>query len=230
MVRHSETDSCCSNHATATATATWHFPPSPSPPQDNLLPISCGGKDWQGGLAITLVDALDALVVLNRRHDVAESVDLIRKHLNFDKDTKVHVFETVIRVLGGLLSGHIRRRRSGGTAAGRAPAYDGIFLRKAIQLADRLLPAFDTPSGLPALFVHLKKGPVHDTHNSTCTACAGTLLLEFGMLTALTGNPVYLERAEYAARLLYDRRSRLGLVGASLNVLSSEWHSKESTI
>lgn len=31
--------------------------------QDNLKPVSCTGEDWQGGLAITLVDALDALVV-----------------------------------------------------------------------------------------------------------------------------------------------------------------------
>ncbi|KAG2422540.1 hypothetical protein HYH02_015427 [Chlamydomonas schloesseri] len=248
-------------------------------PKDNLLPISCGGKDWQGGLAITLVDSLDALMLLNRKQDVLDSLELVRQELRFDKDIKVHVFETVIRVLGGLLSGHMLLDRNpgmvgpdphattwndaraseeehgdGGTAADPSAAgassgnsssgssrqqqqqqaaegpYDGIFLHKAVELADLLLPAFDTPSGLPALFVHLKTGAVHDNYNSTCTACAGTLLLEFGMLTALTGDPIYLEKAEFAAKALYDRRSRLGLVGASLNVVSSQWASRESTI
>lgn len=33
------------------------------PLQDNLKPISCVGEDWQGGLAITLLDSLDALLV-----------------------------------------------------------------------------------------------------------------------------------------------------------------------
>ncbi|KAG2431990.1 hypothetical protein HYH02_013063, partial [Chlamydomonas schloesseri] len=201
-------------------------------PKDNLLPISCGGKDWQGGLAITLVDSLDALMLLNRKQDVLDSLELVRQELRFDKDIKVHVFETVIRVLGGLLSGHMlldrnpgmvgpdphattwndarARRNSGNSSSGSSRQqqqqqaaegpYDGIFLHKAVELADLLLPAFDTPSGLPALFVHLKTGAVHDNYNSTCTACAGTLLLEFGMLTALTGDPIYLEKAEFAAR------------------------------
>ncbi|GFR52408.1 hypothetical protein Agub_g14979, partial [Astrephomene gubernaculifera] len=111
------------------------------------------------------------------------------------------------------------------------PPYDGLLLTRAVELADRLLPAFDTPSGLPALFVHLREGYVRDAYNSTCTACAGTLLLEFGMLTALTGNPVYMDRAEFAARALYGRRSRVtGLVGASLDVGSAEWASRESSI
>ncbi|GFR52409.1 hypothetical protein Agub_g14980, partial [Astrephomene gubernaculifera] len=81
-------------------------------PKDNLLPSSCGGRDWQGGLAITLVDSLDALMLLGRRQDLVEAVELVRTHLSFDKDIKVHVFETVIRVLGGLLSGHMLLARN----------------------------------------------------------------------------------------------------------------------
>jgi hypothetical protein len=66
---------------------------------------------------------------------------------------QVHVFETTIRVLGGLLSGHMLLADD----PGLAPGYDGLLLRLAGDLGDRLLAAFDTPSGLPGGHVHLQK-------------------------------------------------------------------------
>jgi mannosidase alpha-like ER degradation enhancer 2 len=71
-------------------------------PMDNLLPSSCAGKDWQGGMALTLVDSLDALLLIGRREDVKYAVELLRG-ISFDMDVKVHLFEVVIRVLGGQL-------------------------------------------------------------------------------------------------------------------------------
>jgi hypothetical protein len=69
---------------------------------------------------------------------------------------QVHVFETTIRVLGGLLSGHVLLQED----PGLVPGYDGVLLRAAQDLGDRLLAAFDTPSGLPGGHVHLQKvGP-----------------------------------------------------------------------
>lgn len=62
-------------------------------PQDNLLPSSCKGQDWQGGMALTLVDSLDALLLIGRREDVKFAVELLREGLQFDKDVKVHLFE-----------------------------------------------------------------------------------------------------------------------------------------
>jgi hypothetical protein len=55
----------------------------------------------------------------------------------------VHVFETTIRVLGD--------------DPGLAPGYDGLLLRLAADLGDRLMAAFNTPSGLPGGHVHLQK-------------------------------------------------------------------------
>ena len=54
-----------------------------------------------------------------------QAIELLRQHVSFDKDIKVHVFETIIRVLGGLLSGHvlITRDRS------LIPEYDDLLLR-----------------------------------------------------------------------------------------------------
>lgn len=57
--------------------------------QDNLLPVSCGGQNWQGGVALTLVDSLDMLLLLNRRADIQEAIVKLRGVLNFDKDVKV---------------------------------------------------------------------------------------------------------------------------------------------
>lgn len=63
------------------------------------------------------------------------------------------MFETTIRVLGGLLSGHVLLDADPGIA----PEYDGLLLRLAADLGDRLLAAFKTPSGLPGGHVHLQK-------------------------------------------------------------------------
>jgi hypothetical protein len=57
--------------------------------QDNLLPVSCRGQDWQGGLGLTLVDSLDMLLLLNRRGDVVAALEQLRQVLSFDKDVKV---------------------------------------------------------------------------------------------------------------------------------------------
>ena len=37
----------------------------------------------------------------------------------------------------------------------------------------------------------------------TCTACAGTLLLEFGTLSRLTGNPIYEQKASHAVKRVF---------------------------
>ncbi len=57
--------------------------------QDNLLPMSCKGADWQGGMALTLVDSLDALLLLDRRKDMEVAVEALRSAISFDKDEKV---------------------------------------------------------------------------------------------------------------------------------------------
>jgi hypothetical protein len=66
--------------------------------------------------------------------------------------------------------------------------------------------------------------------NISCTACAGTLLLEFGLLSRLTGKPSYEAAARHAARVLFDQRSGLGLVGSGFHVFSRTWSHRDSTI
>lgn len=79
---------------------------------------------------------------------------------------QVHVFEVVIRGVGGLLSAHVLLLRD----PSLVPGYDGLLLTMAVELADRLLPAFNTPSGLPNLYVNLVRvRPLQTQDNHSIT-------------------------------------------------------------
>ena len=76
---------------------------------------------------------------------------------------------------------------------------DTIYLDKAVDLADRMLPAFDTPTGIPLSMVNLgrREGvPDRDNNGLSSTAEATTLQLEFKYLSHLTDNDVYWKAAE----------------------------------
>jgi hypothetical protein len=72
-------------------------------------------------------------------------------------------------------------------------------LEKAIDLADRILPAFDTPSGLPLSQINLRERKGTDDPNVpglVSTAEASTLQLELKYLSYLTDNDDYWDKAE----------------------------------
>ncbi|KAK9826109.1 hypothetical protein WJX81_004279 [Elliptochloris bilobata] len=189
-------------------------------PKDELRPISCRGHDSQGGIALTLVDALDALLVAGAGGRAAEAAAWLGSHLQLGVDARVHVFEVTIRALGGLLAAHALLLR----APTQDPAYTGCLLPLAVRLADALLPAFDTPSGIPLSWVNLARGVLPGETRVTCTACAGTLLLEFGALSRLTGDPVYEQLARRAALRVFGMRdAATGLLGATLDVDAASW-------
>lgn len=90
---------------------------------------------------------------MGRQRDLQRAVELIRSHIHFNKRARVHVFEVTIRAIGGLLSGEVLIQRN----PTLVPNYRGILLKKAVDLANRLLPAFDTPTGIPVAWVDLQK-------------------------------------------------------------------------
>lgn len=182
----------------------------------------------------------------------------------FDLDSKVQVFETVIRGVGGLLSAHL-------FAAGELPIrdyvplrvdhkkyarreiyppilwpngflYDGQLLRLAKDLAERLLPAFYTSTGMPYPRVNLRYGiPFYQNSplngdperectvdgtpevTETCSAGAGSLVLEFTVLSRLTGDPRFEELAKRAFWSVWSRRSSIGLIGAGVDAEVGHW-------
>jgi mannosidase alpha-like ER degradation enhancer 2 len=107
---------------------------------------------------------------------------------------------------------------------------DGPLLKLAVDVAKRLLPAFDTATGLPYGTVNLKYGVPQEETTVTCTASCGTFLLEFGVLSRLTGDPVFEDTALRATAALWDRRSTTGLVGNHIDVASGNWVALEAGI
>jgi mannosidase alpha-like ER degradation enhancer 2 len=132
----------------------------------------------------------------------------ILEKLSFDRDIFVKNFEITIRLLGGLLSGY---QMTG----------DKRLLDLADDLGARLLPAFASPTGMPYVYVNLKTGKTKDSKSNP--AEIGTLILEFGTLSKLTGKPVYFEKAKKALTSLYERRSKIGLVGEEIDVETGKW-------
>ncbi|KAI3978755.1 hypothetical protein MKX01_015930 [Papaver californicum] len=189
-------------------------------PLDELRPLTCKGEDSLGGYALTLIDSLDTLALLGDRERFAASVEWIGKNLRFDI--------TTIRVLGGLLSAHLIA--SDYATGMRVPSYSDELLHLSEDLAQRLLPAFDTPTGIPFGSVNLLHGVDENESKITSTAGGGTLTLEFGVLSRLTNNSVYEQVTENAVRGLWSRRSKLDLVGARINVFTGERTQKDAGI
>ncbi|CAA0806636.1 Probable alpha-mannosidase I MNS4 [Striga hermonthica] len=197
-------------------------------PHDELKPLSCGGEDTLGGYALTLIDSLDTLALLGDQERFSTSVEWIGKILRFDINKTVSVFETTIRILGGLLSAHLIA--SDYKTGMSVPSYDGELLHLAEDLARRMLPAFDTPTGIPFGSVNLMHGVDENESKITSTAGGGTLTLEFGVLSRLTNDPIFEQVTKNAVRGLWARRSRINLVGAHVDVFSGEWTQKDAGI
>lgn len=177
---------------------------------DDLNPISHTPHDWYDGQSIlmTPVDSYDTLFLLGLTAEAAEAKQLIMDRLSFDRNLSAQVFEITIRELGGLLSAYQLDQ-------------DPRWLELATDLGTRLLPAFNSPTGMPYRFVNLRSGAVNDSLSNP--AEIGTLMLEFGTLAKLTNRPEFYDTAKRAVTALYKRRSPLGLVGSQINVRSGAW-------
>jgi mannosidase alpha-like ER degradation enhancer 2 len=164
---------------------------------------------------MTQVDSLDTLFIMGFREEEKRTREFVVKNLSFDKDIFVQNFEITIRHLGGLLSAY---QLTG----------DRRLLRLAEELGGRLLPAFDSKTGIPYRFVNLRTGKVRG--EVTNPAESGTLLIEFGALSKLTRKTIFYEKAKRALVETYKRRSPIGLVGSRINVETGEWVGKSSHV
>ena len=187
--------------------------------KDQIKPISGGFESFplkDHHLGLTIVEALDTLWVMGLDDEFRDSVEWIKRNLDFDIDGEVSVFETSIRLVGGLLSGW--------HACG-----DPILLAKARDLADRLLPSFAaSPIGIPHRFINLRTGVLRDPH--TNPAETGSFLPEFGTLSRATGDDRYRVAAKRAQMEMFKRRSSIGLLADKIDCMTSEWLSRRATV
>jgi hypothetical protein len=183
---------------------------------DDLKPLSKTYHDWYAEpLLMTPVDAMDTMMLMGLKDEFADTHHYVVDHLTFDKDISVQNFEITIRLLGGLLTNY---QLTG----------DKKFLALAEDLGNRLLPVFDSPTGMPYRYVNLRTKAVKDPVSNP--AETGTLLIEFGTLSKLTGRPVFYDKAKRALVETFKRRSSIGLVGEWINVETGRWTNTDSHI
>lgn len=185
---------------------------------DELLPVSHKARDWHEGatLLMTPLDALDTMLIMGLREEAQTTREYIARHLSFDRDVSVQNFEITIRTLGGLITGY-------------QMTHDARLLALAEDLGRRLLPAFNSPTGMPYRFVNLKTGKTEGVVSNP--AEIGTLIVEFGTLSKLTKKTVFWDKPRRALAEVYKRRdAATGLVGETINVETGEWVNRHSHI
>ncbi|KAF7196002.1 Mannosyl-oligosaccharide 1,2-alpha-mannosidase [Pseudocercospora fuligena] len=184
---------------------------------DEYHPVSHTGKFMTpSGLGWIVVDALDTMMLMNLTTELTHARQWIHSNLTYDQDHDVNTFETTIRMLGGLLSAHYLSTKFDGKYA---PVSDGLsddmYVEKATDLADRLLGAYETNSGVPLASVnlHTQAGiPSHADGGASSTAEATSLQLEMKYLAKLTGETHYWEHAEKVIKVVDDNEAEDGLV------------------
>ncbi|TXT10818.1 hypothetical protein VHUM_02323 [Vanrija humicola] len=180
---------------------------------DELHPLSCSGSNLTaaGGVGYTIIDSLGSLLVMDFVDEYKRAAAWCRANLDFDRDGVFNTFETTIRVLGGLLSAHyLTSVHPDPTVQADAP----FFLERTTDIGDRLLGAFDTPTGIPysGINLHSRQGiPDRDNNGWASLAEAATLQLEFKYLSHLTGDMIYWRKAERVLQVIRNQVTHDGI-------------------
>ncbi|KAG8998702.1 hypothetical protein FRB95_012176 [Tulasnella sp. JGI-2019a] len=164
-------------------------------PSDELQPLTSTSINNYNGWGVSVIDSIDTMILMGAKEEYDRALQHV---INLDMrkaTTTLPFFETTIRYLGGFLSAY-------------ALTNETIFLSKADQLGQELLPVFDTPLGVPIFSVHPSTGKTENRWGKdTLLAEIGTCQLEFQQLAHYTGRPEYFEKVDRMTRLLRDTQS-----------------------
>ncbi|TKS67728.1 Mannosyl-oligosaccharide 1,2-alpha-mannosidase IB [Collichthys lucidus] len=179
------------------------------------------GQNGNSQLGATIVDALDTLYIMGLHDEFKDGQEWIEQNLDFGVNAEVSVFEVNIRFIGGLLAAYYLSGQE-------------VFKMKAVQLAEKLLPAFNTPTGIPWAMVNLKSGVGRNwgwaSAGSSILAEFGTLHMEFVHLTYLTGNPAYYQKVMHIRKLLAKMDRPNGLYPNYLNPRTGRWGQHHTSV
>ncbi|KAG7665384.1 uncharacterized protein J8A68_001072 [[Candida] subhashii] len=219
-------------------------------PADEVTPITCQplGPDYTNALnthrndamanvSLTVLDNLDTLIIMQDWDSLEFILEYMKSNQQgwFEQDTIVQVFEMTIRSLGGLLSAHLLLTDINLTLL-PSPAYDrfkeicqsydGFLLHMAHDLGLRLIPSYKTTTNIPMPRINLAKGlskiPSH-LQIGACTAGATTPILEFTLLSRLTGDYQFEYYTQLTFWKLWSSKSVLHLLPMSINTIKNEW-------
>lgn len=186
---------------------------------DQIKPVSGGFEEFfvdGHPVGLTIVEALDTLWLMELDAEVEQGVDWLKRNSSFDIDAPFQLFETNIRMLGGLLAGYHCTREE-------------RLLELAADLGNRLLPAFTkSPSGVPYRFVNLATGAV--SRPETNLAETGTYITEFGALSKWTGDDRFVRAAKRAYEVTVANRGPLDLLPYAVHAETGEWLNTTATV
>ncbi|XP_036318435.1 mannosyl-oligosaccharide alpha-1,2-mannosidase IA isoform X2 [Rhagoletis pomonella] len=166
-------------------------------------------------LGATIVDGLDTLYLMGLEKEYQEGRDWIERKFSLDNiSADLSVFETNIRFVGGMLTLY-------------AFTGDNLYKEKAQHIADKLLPAFQTPTGIPYALVNTRTGVSRNygwaSGGSSILSEVGTLHCEFVYLSDITGNPLYRERVQTIRQVLKEIEKPKGLYPNFINPKTGKW-------
>jgi len=173
-------------------------------------------------MGATIVDAMDTLYIMGFDDDFAKGRAWIDGNLDMNQmNGDISVFETNIRYVGGLLSIY-------------SFTGDEMFKNKAVHIVDKLLPAFDTPTGVPYAMVNMRSGLAKNfgwaSGGSSILSEFGTLHMEFSYLSDITGNPVYKNKVERLRRFIKQLERPKKLYPNYLHPKTGKWGQQHTSV
>ncbi|XP_040391012.1 mannosyl-oligosaccharide 1,2-alpha-mannosidase IC [Cygnus olor] len=185
--------------------------------KNELRPLTKNGHigNMFGGLrGATVVDALDTLYIMELEEEFQEAKKWVEKSFDLNVNGEASLFEVNIRYIGGLLAAYYLTGEE-------------VFRSKALELGEKLLPAFNTPTGIPRGVINLGSGMSWSwgwaSAGSSILAEFGTLHLEFLHLTELSGNPVFAEKVMNIRKVLNRVEKPQGLYPNFLSPVTGNW-------
>uniref|UniRef100_A0A6Q2YJ68 alpha-1,2-Mannosidase n=1 Tax=Esox lucius TaxID=8010 RepID=A0A6Q2YJ68_ESOLU len=185
--------------------------------KNELRPLTKNGHigNMFGGLrGASIVDSLDTLYIMGLIDEYNDAKEWVETSLDLNSNGEASLFEVNIRYVGGLLSAYYLTGEE-------------MFKRKVLELGEKLLPAFNTPTGIPRGVINLGSGTSWSwgwaSAGSSILAEFGTLHLEFVHLSELSNNPIYTEKVMNIRRLLNKIEKPHGLYPNFLSPVSGNW-------
>ncbi|KAM9852656.1 mannosyl-oligosaccharide 1,2-alpha-mannosidase IA [Aulostomus maculatus] len=185
--------------------------------KNELRPLTRNGHigNMFGGLrGASIIDSLDTLYIMGLLDEYNDAREWVKTSLDLSSNGEASLFEVNIRYVGGLLSAYYLTGEE-------------LFKNKALELGEKLLPAFNTPTGIPRGVINLGSGTSWSwgwaSAGSSILAEFGTLHLEFIHLTELSNNPIYTEKVMNIRKLLNKIEKPHGLYPNFLSPVSGNW-------
>uniref|UniRef100_A0A674DKR2 alpha-1,2-Mannosidase n=1 Tax=Salmo trutta TaxID=8032 RepID=A0A674DKR2_SALTR len=185
--------------------------------KNELRPLTRNGHigNMFGGLrGASIVDSLDTLYIMGLMDEYNDAKEWVETSLDLNSNGEASLFEVNIRYVGGLLSAYYLTGEE-------------MFKRKVMVLGEKLLPAFNTPTGIPRGVINLGSGTSWSwgwaSAGSSILAEFGTLHLEFVHLSELSNNGIYTEKVMNIRKLLNKIEKPHGLYPNFLSPVSGNW-------